>query len=238
MELLFSYSHNFKYFSISAIDVELSTKETILSKLCAKLLKAQQAMKHYIDAKRLLAPFQLGDLVMVRLQPYRQVLVTGTKVQKLVKCYCGSFPIVQCFDNTTYALALPAGFKMHLVFHTSLLKSLHGSDNFNSMALPPKSFENQPCIQPMAILDYNGEGELMQQKMLFGRFLLMSLLYLEDKVFVKGEWDDMKKKNLVKRIKELEKLKQMRSNKIWIKHPKSIKHISHKPKWMRDYVVS
>ncbi|RDX67272.1 hypothetical protein CR513_53874, partial [Mucuna pruriens] len=42
---------------IEVVDAELSTREAILSKLHAKLFKAQQAMKHYANAKRLYAPF-------------------------------------------------------------------------------------------------------------------------------------------------------------------------------------
>lgn len=81
------------------MDTKLTNREIILAKLRAKLLKAQEAMKHFADAKCMVTPFQLGDLVMVRLRPYRQISVTGDKVQKLAKRYYGPFLIVRCIGE-------------------------------------------------------------------------------------------------------------------------------------------
>ncbi|RDX67273.1 hypothetical protein CR513_53875, partial [Mucuna pruriens] len=52
--------------------------------------------------------------------------------------YYEPFSIVWCFDDTAYELALLPCSKIHPIFHGSLLKPFHGSDNPNSTALPPE----------------------------------------------------------------------------------------------------
>ena len=54
-----------------------------MSKLQAQLLKAQQFMKAQADKKRRNVEFAIGDLVLVKLQPYRQHSIQLRKNQKL-----------------------------------------------------------------------------------------------------------------------------------------------------------
>jgi len=57
--------------AVEAVEQELNSRDHILSKLKANLLKAQNTMKAYADRHRISHPFHLGDLVWVKLQPYR-----------------------------------------------------------------------------------------------------------------------------------------------------------------------
>jgi len=44
---------------LDAVDVELACRDEILNKLRAKLLKAQEVMKHVVDQKHIPAPSSL-----------------------------------------------------------------------------------------------------------------------------------------------------------------------------------
>lgn len=49
----------------------LTERDTTLQILKTNLHRAQQIMKKYADSKRKFAELQIGDMVLVKLQPYR-----------------------------------------------------------------------------------------------------------------------------------------------------------------------
>ena len=57
--------------SIPAGEVMLITRDEVLRKLRQHLLHSQQRMKQYADKERQDRHFQVGDFVLVKLQPYR-----------------------------------------------------------------------------------------------------------------------------------------------------------------------
>lgn len=61
----------------------LAQREELMSQLQSDLHKAQQTMKHQADKNCRHVEFQLGDQVLVKLQPYRQSSVALQKYQKL-----------------------------------------------------------------------------------------------------------------------------------------------------------
>jgi hypothetical protein len=62
---------------LQAVDAMLGDREKVLELLKNKLLKAQAVMKEYADQKRIPHQFKVGDLVFVKLRPYRQNSVLG-----------------------------------------------------------------------------------------------------------------------------------------------------------------
>lgn len=63
--------------SISAVEDMLLTRDEVLRKLHQHLSHSQQRMKQYVDDKdRQDHHFQVGDPVLVKLQPYRQSTTT------------------------------------------------------------------------------------------------------------------------------------------------------------------
>ena len=54
------------------VQQQLKECDEMLEQLKLNLMGAQQRMKAYADAKRKELEFQVGDLVFVKLQPYRQ----------------------------------------------------------------------------------------------------------------------------------------------------------------------
>lgn len=70
---------------------QLRHRDAFLIQLKANLLKAQQHMKDQADKKRKHVEFQVGDSVLVKLQPYRQSSAALRKHQKLGLCFFGPF---------------------------------------------------------------------------------------------------------------------------------------------------
>lgn len=108
------------------VDQNLQIREEILQRLKLNLEKAQNKMKMVVDKKRLPASFSEGDMVLVRLQPYRQTIVANRLHNKLCQKYYGPYQISRKISEAAYTLTLLAGSKIHPTFRISRLKKFHG----------------------------------------------------------------------------------------------------------------
>lgn len=76
-----------------------------------------QADKHHIDRQ-----FQVGEQVLLKLQPYAQHSVANRPFPKLAYKYYGPFTIDERIGDAAYKLELPTDASIHPVFHVSQLK--------------------------------------------------------------------------------------------------------------------
>jgi hypothetical protein len=98
-----------------------------MRKIKDHLIKAQARMKKYADMKRSEISFNVGDLVYLKLQPYRQISIQGNnKSHKLKPKFYGPFEILTRIGTVAYHLNLPLRSLIHLVFHISQLKKKVG----------------------------------------------------------------------------------------------------------------
>jgi hypothetical protein len=126
-------------------------------------------MKQIADKKRRDVSFNEGDMIFLRLQPYRQSSAFKKVHQKLASRFFSSYPIIQNVGNVTYKLQLPEGVRIHPVFHVSLLKKYMGDALDTHTDLPPVSDEGAIILEPKAILDHRWAKQ-------GGKFLAESLV--------------------------------------------------------------
>ena len=98
--------------------------------------EAVEHQKKYYDKKHADAPaFQVGDKVMLRAKNVRQQRPN----RKLASRYLGPYPILEIMGKgQAFKIELPPAYKIHPVFHVSLLERYHGD---NPEVAEPESIE-------------------------------------------------------------------------------------------------
>lgn len=86
-------------------------------------------MKQFADRKRTEKQFEVGDWVLLILQPYRQKSMAMRHNMKLAPRYYGPFQVVQRVGTAAYNLNLPSTSRIHPIFHVSCLKKKLGEQN-------------------------------------------------------------------------------------------------------------
>ena len=121
--------------------------------------KAQNQQKLYADRCRVERQFEVGDLVYLRLQPYRQSSLKQKGAEKLKPRFYGPYKVTHRIGQGVYELELPQGRKIHNVFHVSCLKNALGQHVTVTDELLPTDDEGHLVLQPEAIIDIR-EGQL------------------------------------------------------------------------------
>jgi hypothetical protein len=125
---LYGYDSVFPAAPIVVVGVDQSMEElfqecTTYSELLKnRLATAQNRMKIQADKHRLDWEFQVGDKVLLKLQPYVQNSVVSRSHPKLAFKFFGPFTILQRVGSVANRLELPSTTLIHPVFHVSQLK--------------------------------------------------------------------------------------------------------------------
>ncbi|WVZ23294.1 hypothetical protein V8G54_001838 [Vigna mungo] len=136
--------------SNAAVQHEISARAEILQKLACNLQKAQA--------------FEVDDWVYIRLRPRRQSFVTGTTYRKLTKRFFGPFKITRKIGEVAYEVDLPPTAKIHNVFHVNILRPHKGPIPSSPLPLSPNIEDNQPVLEPAAILDWKWDNSISPPK--------------------------------------------------------------------------
>ncbi|GKB65613.1 ty3-gypsy retrotransposon protein [Tanacetum coccineum] len=138
---------------VAAVDELLAERDGLLKQLKDSLLSAKNRMEVKANRKRHDVEFNVGDLVLVKLQPFRQITLAKRFSNKLAKRYYGPYKVEARVGKVAYRLALPATSKIHLVFHVSILKPFVGDNSVEVAGLPEELHNDQPLEQPLAMCD-------------------------------------------------------------------------------------
>ncbi|XP_061374253.1 uncharacterized protein LOC133316511 [Gastrolobium bilobum] len=109
-------------------------------------------MKVLADKQRQDRSLEVGDYVLVKLQPNRQISVAKRSSHKLAKRFFGPFQVTTSVGSAAYRVQLPKRSRIHPVFHISVLKKFYGDPSASTLLLPLESIDNCPMQSPIAIL--------------------------------------------------------------------------------------
>ncbi|KAA8532224.1 hypothetical protein F0562_032251 [Nyssa sinensis] len=138
---------------INEVDQSLLSRDKLLKKLKHNLEASINKMKQVADLKKRDVMFEVGDLVFLKLHPYRQQLTFRYAHQKLAAQFFGPYPIVQKLElppiNSNYQTD-PAFTQFSM---SSLLKKFVGEHTTPPNEFPPVSEERVILLEPQHILD-------------------------------------------------------------------------------------
>jgi hypothetical protein len=146
----------------------LTDRAVQIEKLKHHLTEAQNRMKIYADSKRTERSYEVGDKVLLKLQPYAQATVINRPFPKLAYKFFGPYTILERIGNAAYRLELPVGCQVHNVFHVSQLK------DYRSDYSPV--FADLPNIPALDTLDTEPEKVLDRRLMKKGNAALPQVL--------------------------------------------------------------
>ena len=106
---------------MGSTEIVLQTNEQI-QQVRQRLLTAQSRQKSYADRRRSELEFQVGDLVLLKVSPWKGV-IRFRKRGKLGPRYIGPFRVIARVGRVAYRLDLPAELgQIHDTFHVSQLR--------------------------------------------------------------------------------------------------------------------
>ena len=118
---------------------------------------ARNRMKHQANRHRSESTFQVGDMVFLILQPYKQSFLKLKGRHKLAPKFYGTYKVRKKLGFIAYKLELPPSHG-HQVFHVSCLKKVIGTniraqtvllelDNEGSIIFNPETILNKSTLQ-------------------------------------------------------------------------------------------
>ncbi|KAL0385792.1 UNVERIFIED_CONTAM: hypothetical protein Sradi_2973500 [Sesamum radiatum] len=151
---------------VAAVEGLVRQRKDILASAKHHLTRARQRMKAQADQHRRDVVLQVGEWVLLRLQPYRQQSLDRRSTQKLSRRYFGPFRILRKIGAVAYELELPAGSQIHPVFHVSLLKPFRGDPPTTTGTLPPEMADAGFSSKPLRVLGQRVESRSGREQIL------------------------------------------------------------------------
>lgn len=130
---------------------------------------AQNRQNMYIDQHRIEHNFEVGDLIFLRLQTYRQSTLKKSGAENMKPRFHGPYKVLQRIGEVAYELELPRDNEIHNVFYVSCLKKVLGQHVTTFIELPPLDEEGKLELIMDTIM-------IMQENNLRGRLIIEYLI--------------------------------------------------------------
>jgi len=114
----------------------LQTRQLSNQLIKDNLLKAQARIKHQADKHRVERQLEVGDMVYLKIQPYKYSSLSIHSSLKLNSKYYGPFRVLEKIGKVAYKILLPDTCHLHPVFHVSQLKKDIGPEVVPTPDLP------------------------------------------------------------------------------------------------------
>lgn len=101
------------------LEARLVERDEMWETLREHIHKAQQIMKQKVDGNRREVEFAVGDLVYLKMRPYRCRSLARRANEKLSAIFYGPFAVEARVGAVAYKLTIPPGTKIHPTFHVS-----------------------------------------------------------------------------------------------------------------------
>lgn len=112
---------------VQSVEEHLYDRDRVKKLLMDNLVKARERKQLYADRHCTKHQFEVGDWVLLKLQPYKQKLAQGATPQKLSSRYYGPYLVLEEVGTVAYCLQIPPSAKIHDTFHVSQLKKYASS---------------------------------------------------------------------------------------------------------------
>jgi len=123
--------------TLNNLDDSLKRRQEVIKTLQQNLNRSRKQMEYQANKKRRDYTFQIVDLALLRLQPYRQTSVNRRTSHKLSHRFFGPFKILEKIGVVAYRLELPEDSHIHPVVHISLLRPYYGCGTLPAPASKP-----------------------------------------------------------------------------------------------------
>lgn len=171
----------------------ISNREKHCRALKQRLEQVQNRMKIQADRQHSDKQFEVGDQVLLHMQPYTQSSVVNRPYPKLAYKFFGPYKILERIGKVAYKLELPSGSNIHPVFHISQLKSFHPDHTPVFSILPVTTDLQATEAQPASILDrrlVKKGNTVIPQVLLSWTGLPAASVTWEDYYVVKAQFSD------------------------------------------------
>ena len=144
-------------------------QDLVLTHQRVKILmqSARDKQKFYADQKRRPLHFEVGDQVLLST---KNLTLQGMGPRKLYPRFIGPFPIAQTIGASACKLTLPDGWRMHPVFHVSLLKPYHPPLASDPVPLPALDPAGHPLYQISTLIGRRVVSKQSEYRVLWAGF--------------------------------------------------------------------
>lgn len=128
---------------VAAADDFLTEWNNAMKIATDNLTIAQTQQAKYANRHRKYQVFQIGEKVLLSSQNIKDAVERNRPSKKLTPKYYGPFEISEIISETAYKLQLPTSWRIHPVFHISLLKLYKTTEEFTRPIPPPPEIINE-----------------------------------------------------------------------------------------------